>query len=118
MSGAGAGAQQNWIARLIGFVQPRHHFARMIGRNSSVVRPGHEQDRGVVRAVSNVMIGRVGIERLELFGVLDRAEFGNIERAVWSKLDAQHVVNPHRRHHRSDQIRVLRDHRSHQQAAI
>ena len=73
---------------------------------------------GIIRAVGNMMIGRVGIQRLELIRILDRAEFGNIERAVGSKLDAQHVVNPHRRHHRSDQIRVLRDHRSHQQAAI
>ena len=65
-----------------------------------------------------MVIGRIRIKRLELFRILHRAEFCDIERAIRRKLDPQHVVNAHLRNDRSHQIGMLRDHRAHQKAAI
>ena len=75
-------------------------------------------NRGIRRAVLHVMIGRVGVERLELVGIFDRAELGDVEGAVGIELDAQHVVDADLGNHGAEQVRTLREGRAHQQAAV
>ena len=99
MACAGAGAQQNRIFRFVRGKQPRCHFARMIWRNASVVCASRHQDRRILRPIGDVVIRRVGVKRLELLRIFNRAELGHVERAVRRQFHAQHVVNAHRGYH-------------------
>jgi hypothetical protein len=65
----------------------------MIGCDPPVVCAGHHQDRGVVRAIDDMVIWRIRVERLELVWIFYRSEFRDIESAVRGELDPEHVVN-------------------------
>ena len=77
------------------FLQARGHFARMIRCNPSIIRARHHQDRGIFRSINNMMVRRIGVERLELLRIFYRPELGDIKGSVGRKLDAQHIVNAH-----------------------
>src|SRR5215469_4811877 len=64
------------------------------------------------------MIRRVSVKRLELLGIFHGAELGHVECPVWSEFHAKHVVNAYRGNYRPEQVRMLRDHCAHQQAAV
>src|ERR1700733_731454 len=64
------------------------------------------------------MIGRVGIERLELIRILHGAEFGDIESAVGIEFDAQHVVDADFGDDGAEQVRTLGKSSAHQQASV
>ena len=64
------------------------------------------------------MIGRVGVERLELVGILDCAELGDVERSVWRQLYPEHIVNADGRNDRVHQVRMLGEHRAHEKSAV
>src|SRR6476619_6383242 len=57
VSGTGAGAQEDGIARFVRFLQSRNHFTGVIGGDASVVRPGQHQDGWIIGAVDDMMIG-------------------------------------------------------------
>src|SRR5581483_3151904 len=57
-------------------------------------------------------------QRLELLAVPYRSIFGDVEDAVGVELGSQHVINSNVRNHGSEQVRTLRQCRSHQQSAV
>jgi len=59
----------------------------MIRCHPPIVRARHEQDRGILRSIDNVMIRRVSVERLELRGIFHPAEFGDIKCSVGREFD-------------------------------
>ena len=65
-----------------------------------------------------VLIGRVGVEPLELLGVFRRAVLGDPQLGDLEILIAQHVEQRHLADDGSEQVGPLRDHHAHQQAAI
>ena len=65
------------------------------GVDAAIVFAGEEKDRGIFCALTDAMVWRIGVERPELLGVFDGAEFGDVEGAVRVEFDAQHVVYPH-----------------------
>ena len=71
-----------------------------------------------IRAIGDVMIGRVGEKRLELVRIFNRPEFSHVKGAIRRQLDAQHVVDADCGHDRAHQIGMLRKQCSHQQAAV
>src|SRR6478752_9087196 len=64
------------------------------------------------------MIRRVSVKGLELLGILNRAELGDVERTVRRQFHTQHVINTHGGNYCTEQIRMLRDHRAHQEATV
>ena len=64
------------------------------------------------------MVGRVGVEPVELFGVFGGAVLRDPEFRDQEILVAQHVEQRDLADHGAEQVRTLRDHRAHQQAAI
>src|SRR5262245_35615941 len=79
-------------------------LARLPRLDPAVVLASGEQDRGIAAALYDVMVRRIGVERLELRRVLHRAEFGGVELTVGADLDAQHVVDADPRDHRAKQL--------------
>ena len=65
-----------------------------------------------------MVIGRVGIEPLELLGICGRAVLRNPELGDLEVLIAQHVEQRHLADDGAKQIRPLRQRRAHQQAAV
>jgi len=83
-----------------------------------IVFSGEKQDRGIRGAVFHVVVGRVGVERLELLGILHRAELGDVECAVGIKFDAQHVIDSDERNYGAEKIGALSESGAHEQAAV
>ena len=118
MAGVGAGQQQDRAVGRGRRLQARGHLARLHRVDPPVGVAGLEQHRRIGRAIDHMMIGRVGIERVELRLVLDRAELGRVERPVRVVLDPQHVVDADRRHDGAGEARMLGQHGAHQQPAV
>ena len=80
--------------------------------------PGKEEHGGVFGAVLYVVEWRVGVECAELCRVFDGAEFGDVERAVGIKFDAEHVVDSDVSNDCTGESRVLCEECAHEQAAV
>jgi hypothetical protein len=65
-----------------------------------------------------MMIGRIGVERLEVVRIFHGAELRHVERAVRIELDAHHVVDADGGDDGMRELGMLRDHRAHQKAAV
>src|SRR5579862_1407746 len=65
-----------------------------------------------------MMVRRIRVEPLELFGIIRRAVLRNPQLRNLKILVAQHVQQRYLAHHRSKQIGPLRQRGAHQQAAI
>src|SRR5437762_11163728 len=90
----------------------------MIRRNSPIIRASHHQNGRIFRSIHNVMVWRIRIKRLELLRVFYGAEFGHVERTIWCKLYAEHIVNSYLGDNSPHQIGMLGNHCAHQEAAI
>ena len=66
----GAGAQQDRAAELPAACRRAVILRECIGSTRGVVGAGDEQDAGILGAVLDVVVGRVGVQRLELRLVL------------------------------------------------
>jgi hypothetical protein len=99
-------------------LQRRREFARMKRIDAAVIGARQHQHRRIGRARHNMMIRRIGIERGELRGVRHRAELRDVERAVGIEFHAHHVVDADGRDHGMRELRMLRQHRAHQQSAV
>ena len=65
-----------------------------------------------------MVVGRISIEKIELFGVLCAAVLGDPELGNLEILVTQHVKEGHGTDYRAEQVRALSDHSAHQQATI
>ncbi len=74
-------------------LEPGRHLPGVQRVDAGVVGTGHEQDRGIGGARPDVMVGRIGVKRLELGPVLDRSVFRDVEGAVGGELVPEHVVD-------------------------
>mmetsp|Transcript_25702 Transcript_25702/g.86223 ORF Transcript_25702/g.86223 Transcript_25702/m.86223 type:complete len:476 (-) Transcript_25702:11-1438(-) len=66
----------------------------------------------------DVVVGRVGPERLEVPGVVRRAVIGRPEMANGELVEAEHVQEAHLAEHAAREVRALVGHRGDQQAAV
>src|SRR5437762_1914853 len=85
--------------------------------DAAIMFASEHQYRRVI-GLLHVMVWRVVVERLELFGIFHGAELGGVESAVRVEFDAQHVIDADVRNDRANQIRALCQERAHEQAAI
>ena len=90
-----------------------------VARHHAVVRVRRRhQRRRVLRARLQVVIRRIGVQRLELVGVVGRAVVVDPEAAGGELLEPQHVHDADGRQARPEQVGPLRHHGADQQAAV
>ena len=65
-----------------------------------------------------MVIGRVGVEPLELLGIFGAAVLGDPELGDLEILIVQHVEQWHLADHGAEQVGTLRDHGAHEQASV
>ena len=66
----------------------------------------------------DVVIGRVGVEPVELLGVVGRAVLGDPQFGDQEMVIADHVEQRHLADHGAEEVGTLRDHGAHEQAAV
>ena len=76
MTGIRRRSQKNRIWRSVRCLKASCHFSRVRRIHPAIVIAGKKQYRRILRSRVNVVEWRIGIERLELLRVLDRAVLG------------------------------------------
>src|SRR5215510_6292185 len=118
MAGGRAGTEKNRPAGFSCGLEPSGHLSRLGRIHSSIVLSCQEQDRRILCTLNNMMIWRICEHRLELIRILDSAELGDVEGAIWIKLHPKHVVDSDKRDHCPEQLRTLGQDRAHEQSSI
>src|SRR6185437_5094417 len=90
----------------------------MVRVHSPIIRAGCEQYRWVSGSILHILIGRIGVERVELLEIAYASKLGHVEDAIGVELETEHVVHSDVGNDGAKQIRSLRQRRSHQQSAI
>src|SRR5271157_526667 len=83
-----------------------------------VIFSGQKQNGWIRGSILHVMVGRVGIQCLELARILHRTELRSVECAIRIEFYPQHVIDANFRNDRPEEIGTLRKHSSHQQPAV
>src|SRR4051794_36070245 len=90
----------------------------MVRVHSPIIGAGREQYGRISGSILHILIGRIGVERVELLEIAYTSELGHVEDAIWVELETEHVVHSDVGNDSAKQIRSLRQRRSHQQSAI
>src|SRR5579859_3914922 len=118
MAGAGVATEQNRLIGCCGCLQPRGHFARLSGVNTTIIFPGGQKHRRVLYAVAHMVIRRVSVKSLELLRIFYRAKFRYVELPIWVEFHSEHVIDANVAYHCPSQIRALGQKCTHEQSPI
>src|SRR5260370_3698537 len=90
----------------------------MHGVNPRIAVGSHEEHGRVERSLLYMMVGRISIEPLKLFGIVRGAVLGNPQLGDLEVLIAQHVKQRHLADYGPEQVRTLGESSTHQQTAV
>ena len=118
MAGAGFDADQHRVVATLGALQGGDEFETVAGHHAVVgVGRGHKRRR-IACAGLDVVIRRIGKQRLELLGIVGDAKIFGPGPAFGEQLEAQHVHHAHGRQASAEQFRPLRHYRADEQPAV
>ena len=90
----------------------------MGGVHAAIVFSGEHEDRRIVSLVRDPMVGGITIECPELVGVLNSAEFRDVELAVRITFHSQHIIDADVRNDRLHELRPLGEQCAHEQTTV
>ena len=88
-----AAAQEDRPGGCAGRLDAGRHLAAVGGVDPAVVLAGDKEDGRVGVPSTTRWIGRIGVQRLKVLRMGDRAKLGDIEGPVRVQLDPQHIEN-------------------------